>query len=151
MCDCWLSEDAIFSDQESTPRKQGGAHIRRIGKIQIEVIRVLEIEDLNSIKEAVVKLNGLKVVTSNRVGKKYGFRENKGLLSVFTCREMEVIVGNIQEGRDFSLETDIYFFELQAKRTVSLHFHSKKGFLIVHDVTEEKKLNEAKLDTERKT
>ncbi|WP_296903952.1 HAMP domain-containing sensor histidine kinase [Thermotoga sp.] len=107
---------------------------------------MLEIEDLNSIKEAVVKLNGLKVVTSNRVGKKYGFRENKGLLSVFTCREMEVIVGNIQEGRDFSLETDIYFFELQAKRTVSLHFHSKKGFLIVHDVTEEKKLNEAKLD-----
>ncbi|ACM23491.1 MULTISPECIES: sensor histidine kinase [Thermotoga] len=109
-------------------------------------MRVIDLEDLDTIKEAVVVLNELKVVSANRSGERYGFRTGKSLISVFTCKEMDRIVSSIQEKKDFSMETDAYFFELQSKRFVSFHFLPRKSLLVVNDLTEEKKLNEAKLD-----
>ncbi|WP_233186193.1 sensor histidine kinase KdpD [Thermotoga sp. KOL6] len=107
---------------------------------------MIEVEDLSHLKEAIVILEGLKVRASNTVGERYGFKKDKSLLSVFTCKEMDKIVDKIQKNKDFSIETDAYFFEIQAKRFVSFHFNPKKGLLIVNDLTEEKKLDEAKLD-----
>ncbi|PLV56279.1 sensor histidine kinase KdpD [Thermotoga sp. SG1] len=109
-------------------------------------MRVIDLEDLDAIKEAVVVLNELKVVSANRSGERYGFRTGKSLISIFSCKEMDRIVGSIQEKKDFSLETEAYFFELQSKRFVSFHFLPRKSLLVVNDLTEEKKLNEAKLD-----
>jgi two-component system OmpR family sensor kinase len=109
-------------------------------------MRVIELEDLDHIREAIVILKGLEVESANKPAEKLGFKKGKNLMSIFTCKEMDRFIREVQERKNFSLETNAYFFELHSKRFVSFRFLSKKNLLFVNDLTEERNLSEAKLD-----
>ncbi len=107
---------------------------------------MFDVSKLNFLREAIASLKGLVVQACNLEARKLGFSEGKELLAVFTCSKVDELVEKIRRGESFKERLEVYFFEPQTKKHVEISFIPEGGVIVVNDLTEEKKLNDAKLD-----
>ncbi len=101
---------------------------------------------LDPLDEAVVRLNGVEVVDSNRRGKEFGFIPGKEIFEVFTCDDIDEITKHLVENKDFIIITKATFFLMNSKRDVKLIYKNSDNFLFVQDQTSLNRLKEAKKD-----
>jgi len=107
---------------------------------------MVDVDKLDFLKEALVSLRGLTVQACNLEAKRLGFSEGKEILAVFTCSRVDELVEKIRNRESFKERIEAYFFEPQEKRYVEVFFIPEYSLLVVTDLTEEKRLNDAKLD-----
>ncbi|MDK2886302.1 MAG: two-component system, OmpR family, sensor kinase [Thermosipho sp. (in: thermotogales)] len=96
--------------------------------------------------EVVILLEGVKIKEKNKIAEKYGISENVDIFSAFTFDNIDKLVEHIFDGKDLRVQTRVYFFQISKSRDVDLLYNNSSKLLIIKDITDVKKLKEAKIN-----
>ncbi|MGM0641330.1 MAG: sensor histidine kinase [Thermotogota bacterium] len=99
----------------------------------------------DTVKDAIVYLEGTKIKKSNLQAKKWGFEVEKDLLNILTYEDIDTLVKKILKNKDYSIKTNIYFLSGNSKYC-KIDYKADQNILIIEDRTEIQLLNKVKSD-----
>jgi len=99
----------------------------------------------DTVKDAIIYLEGTKIKNSNVQAKKWGFKIDNDLLNIFTYEDIDSLVKNILKNKEYSIEQNIYFLSGSSK-FCRINYNPKQNILLIEDRTEIQLLNKVKSD-----
>jgi two-component system OmpR family sensor kinase len=108
-------------------------------------IMPVNMNELDMISEALIKLDRMNVQEFNLKAAEYGFEKNKDLLSTFTFNQIEELTQAIIDHKSFTVDSYIYFFNGNSKYCNVL-YKPEYNLLFITDKTDFELLKKVKSD-----
>ena len=99
----------------------------------------------NTIKDAIIQLEGTKIINSNTQAEKWGFKLQKDLLNIFTYEDIDNLIKSILRNDNYEIEQNIYFLSGNSKYC-RINYSPSQNILVIEDRTEIQLLSKVKSD-----
>jgi two-component system OmpR family sensor kinase len=102
-------------------------------------------EIFDIVKDAIIQVNNTIIINSNQKAEKWGFKKGNDLLNVFTYEDIDNLIKNILNNKEYNNEENIYFLSGNSK-FCRIIYNPKQKILVIEDRTEIQLLNKVKSD-----